>query len=76
MCAVVGGEGRGVGVFLLQYVISFILNGGCAPNASGTTCSTKGARLEAIGTASNAVDPADWVGLFISPLMKGDRKSR
>lgn len=67
--------GWGGGGFLLQYVISFILNGGCAPNARGTTCSTKGARLEAIGTASNTVDPADWISLFISPLMKGDRKS-
>lgn len=55
---------------LLQYVISFILNGGCIPDARGSTCSTKGSRLEAIGTASNTVDPADWISLFISLLMK------
>ena len=61
--------------YFLQYVISFILNGECIPNARGNTCSTKGTSLEAIGTASNTMDPADWISVFISLLMKGDRKA-
>lgn len=54
--------------YLCQSVISFILNGEWIPNARGNTCSTKGTTLEAIGTASNTMDPADWLTVFISIL--------